>query len=96
MAARIFYLDELATRIATHLLAIGGFRSTVALALTCRALEVPALKTLWETEACSPKDLILRLLPDLWCSIYPDPEDEPHLRLLVSPCWHRANYTLHT
>jgi len=47
MAARVLNLDELASRIAIHLLAISP-RSTVFLALACKALEVPALRAFWE------------------------------------------------
>ena len=46
MAARVVHLDELATLIATHLVTISP-RSAPALAQTCRALEVPALRALW-------------------------------------------------
>jgi len=60
MAARVFKLDELATQIAADLLAISP-RTTVSLALTCKALQVPALMALWETE-CSPASLFCRVL----------------------------------
>jgi len=46
MAAQVLQLDELATPIATYLVAISP-RSAVALAQTCRVLEVPALSALW-------------------------------------------------
>ena len=45
MAAHVFDLDELATRIATHLLAVSP-KTTVAFALTCKALEVPAFRAM--------------------------------------------------
>ena len=61
MATRVFKVDELAAQIATHLLAISP-KSTVALAMTCRAIEVPALRTLWETRA-SLSFLFMRILP---------------------------------
>jgi len=77
---RVLKLDELAARIATHLLAISR-RSTVSLALTCRALEVPALMALWETE-CSLTSLIKRVLPmNAWCIVVQRHSD---LGLLVS------------
>ena len=60
MAARVFKLEELATQIATHLLAI-NLKSTLALALTSRALEVPALKALWGLQG-SFKVLITQVL----------------------------------
>jgi len=82
MAARVFKLDELATRIATHLLAISQ-KSTVSLALTCRALEVPALRTLWEKRFCSFNFLIMRVLStNVWCFVFPDPDED--LCVLVS------------
>ena len=66
MATHVFKIDELATQIATHLLAISP-KSTVALAMTCRATEVPALRTLWETRS-SLKFLFIRILPTgAWC-----------------------------
>ena len=81
MATRVFKLDELATRIATHLSAANP-GSTVALALTCRALEVPALRALWGAQLCSLSRLIMRVLPtNAWCSIFPRNSD---LHLLVS------------
>ena len=81
MAARVFNLDELASRIAIHLLAMSP-RTTLALALTCRALEVPALRALWETLGCL-KFLIQHVGPaDAQCYIFLRPSD---LRLLVSP-----------
>lgn len=61
MAARVFRLDELASRIAAHLLVVSP-RSTVALALTCKALEVPALRTLWGRQ-CTLSSLIERVMP---------------------------------
>ena len=65
MAVSVFKLDELATQIATHLHAV-SVGSTVALALTCRVLEVPALRVLWETQG-SLGSLIMRVLPrDAW------------------------------
>ena len=65
MAVCVFKVDELATQIASHLLAISP-RSTVALALTCRASEVPALRVLWETQD-SLSTLITCVLPtDAW------------------------------
>ena len=45
MATHVFELDELATHIATHLLAVSP-KTTVAFALTCKALEVPAFRAL--------------------------------------------------
>ena len=82
MAARVFKLDELATRIAEHLFAISP-RSIVAFALTCRNLEVPALRTLWEKQD-SFSSLIQRVLPTgIQCYVFPDPEED--LCLLVSP-----------
>jgi hypothetical protein len=81
MATRVFKLDELASRIATYLLTISP-RSTVALALTCRALEVPALRALWETQ-CSFNHLIMRVLStDAFCFTFPGRSD---LCLLVRP-----------
>jgi hypothetical protein len=81
MAARVFKLEKLATRIATHLLAISP-ESTVSLALTCRALEVPALRALWEAQSCSLSRLIMRVLSDeILCFAYPGNGD---LCLLVS------------
>ena len=66
MATHVFKVDELAEQIASHLLAISP-KSTAALALTCRAVEVPALRTLWETRA-SLKFLFIRILPTgAWC-----------------------------
>ena len=47
--ARVFKLEELAIRIATQLHAISP-KSVVKLALTCRALEAPALGVLWENQ----------------------------------------------
>lgn len=84
MAARAFYLDELATEIAAQFLAAGGSQGALALALTCMALEVPVLKTLWGTELCSPKDLIQRVSPNLLHSTCPDPVWEPHRSFSVS------------
>ena len=49
MAARVFNVDELAARIAAHLLEISP-KSTLALALTCQAVEIPALRALWGTQ----------------------------------------------
>jgi hypothetical protein len=67
MAARVLCVDELAMLIATHLVAINP-RSAIALAQTCRALEVPALSALWETQA-DLKPLIVCVLPgDAWSS----------------------------
>jgi hypothetical protein len=81
MAAHVFRVDELATRIATHLFAISP-KSTVALALTCRALEVPALRALWEAQPCSLDRLIMRVLSaDALCFVFPRSSD---LCLLVS------------
>jgi len=81
MAARVFNLDELATRIATHLFTISP-QGTVALALTCRALEIPALRALWEAQSCSLSHLIMRVLStEVWCFIFPRNSD---LCLLVS------------
>lgn len=60
MATRVFELEELATQIATSLLAI-SLGSTVALGLTCRALEVPARKMLRATRG-SFKDPIMHVL----------------------------------
>ena len=80
MASRVFNLDELASRIAIHLLAISP-TSTVALALTCKALEVPALRELWGTRG-SLSFLIMRVLStDAWGFTFP-PGTE--LSLLVS------------
>ena len=82
MATRVFKLDELATRIATHL-STANPGSTVALALTCRALEVPALRALWGTQLYSLSRLITRVLSkEVWCFIFP--ESESGLYLLVS------------
>ena len=61
MAARVFRLDELTTQIAADLLAISP-RSTVSFGLTCKALQVPALMALWETQ-CSLDSLVKRVLP---------------------------------
>ena len=75
MAARVFELDELATRITAYLLTISP-RTTVALALTCRAVEVPVLRTLWEVHSCSLSHLIVRVLPtNAWCYIFPESND---------------------
>jgi hypothetical protein len=75
MATRVFKMDELATRIATHLLAISP-KSTLALALTCRALEVPALRALWEGQPRSLKHFIMRILPtEVWCFVFPRHSD---------------------
>lgn len=76
MAVRVLKTDELAARIATHLQAISR-KSTVALALTCRALEVPALRALWETRPCVELSyVIMRFLPtDAWCFIFPRGKD---------------------
>ncbi|KAF9647873.1 hypothetical protein BDM02DRAFT_2493453 [Thelephora ganbajun] len=85
MATRVFKLDELATRIATHLLAISS-KSTVALALTCRDLEVPALRTLWETQFCSLESLIKRVLStDVWGFVFPDEDADLCLFALQRP-----------
>jgi len=66
MAAQVLQLDELTTLIATHLVTISP-RSTVALAQTCRALEVPALSALSGTKS-SMKLLISSVLPvDAFC-----------------------------
>ena len=82
MSARVFRTDELAARIATHLQAISR-KSTISLALTCRTLEVPALRSLWEALPCVElKPIIIRLLPGDTCSfIFPRGKD---LCLLVS------------
>lgn len=81
MAARVFELDELATRIADHLLSISR-ASVVALALTCRNLEVPALRALWAKQG-SFSSLIQLVLPTgMLCHTFPDPEGD--LCLLVS------------
>lgn len=80
MAARVFKIDELATYIATHLLAISP-ESTVALALTCRALEGPVLKLLWEMED-SLQLLIIRVLA--MEAFYFSLPDRAGLYLLVS------------
>ena len=61
MATRVIHVDELATLIATHLVAISP-RSTLTLAQSCRALEIPALSTLWEIQH-SIKLLIKSVLP---------------------------------
>ena len=80
MASRVFNLDELASRIAAYLLAISP-TSTVALALTCKALEVPALRALWGPRG-SLSFLIMRLLStDAWHFTFPRRSD---LCLLVS------------
>ena len=82
MAARVLKIDELATRIAANLRAISP-KDTVSLALTCRALEVPALRALWETRLCSFGDLFMHMLPtDAWCFVFPDPDED--FCLLVS------------
>lgn len=88
MAVRVFNLDELASRVATHLFVMSP-SSTVALALTCQALEVPALRALWETQP-SLKFLIQRVGPrDAECYTFLRPSD---LCLLVSSLflasWH--------
>ena len=65
MASQVFSVDELATLIATHLVEISP-RSAVSLALTCRALEVPALIALWGTQD-SIRSFITHVLPeDIW------------------------------
>ena len=80
MAARVFNVDELATRIATHLEI--SPKSTLALALTCRAVEVPALRALWGTQD-TLKFLFICVLPtDVWCFGFLPYVD---LSLLVSP-----------
>ena len=73
MADHVFKVDELATQIATNLLAISR-KSVVALALTCRALEDPTLRVLWETQD-SLGFLITRVLPtEAWrIQDHPDP-----------------------
>ena len=74
MASRVFNLDELASRIAIHLLGISP-SSTVALALTCKALEVPALRALWGQRG-SLGFLVVRLLStDVWCPTFTRPAD---------------------
>jgi hypothetical protein len=89
MAAHVFKIDELATRIAAHLLAINP-ASMVVLALTCRALEVPALKTLWETWD-SFGDLMRVLSTDAWCFVIPhDTELCFYVSLLLSSSGHPA------
>ena len=81
MAERVFNVDELATRIAAHLVTISK-KSAVALALTCRVLEDPALRALWETRD-SLGFLFNRVLPtDAYCYRLSRVTD---LRLLVSP-----------
>ena len=80
MADHVFKLDELATNIATHLLVV-SWKSTVSLALTCWALEVPALWVLWET-CHSLKFLFMCVLPmDACCFEFLHDSD---LCLLVS------------
>jgi len=88
VAARVFKLEELATRIATHLLAISP-ESVVELALTCRALEAPALGALWENEG-SLSSLIERVLPkDIQCYVgYDDSDVQPLVRPLFFPGRH--------
>ena len=84
MAARVLKMDELATRIATHLFAIspGG---PVALALTCRALEVPALRVLWEAQPFSFNKLIMRVLStEAWCFVFRGNSDRCLLVSLLS------------
>ena len=83
MAARVFKLDELATRISAHLHAISPI-STVALALTCRALEVPALRALWEKQG-SFIDLITRVLPEGTLRLVFLEEDDIYLLVSVPP-----------
>ena len=61
IASRVFGVEDLAGQIATHLVAISQ-ESAVALAQTCRALEVPALSALWVTKN-SLNFLITRILP---------------------------------
>ena len=105
MAARVFGIEELATQIATHLFAISP-RSTLALALTCRALEVPALRAFWETRG-DLQHLIMQLLPtDAWCFIFPyltygfddvyddeyDYDDASYLILLVGSLFSSTRY----
>ena len=76
MSDRVFRTDELAARIATHLQAISR-KGTVSLALTCGALEVPALRALWEARPrVELSRIIMRLLSDdTWCSIFPRDND---------------------
>ena len=70
MTARVFKVDELATRIATHLVAISP-AATIALALTCKALEVPALRAFWGVRLCSLNNLIMRLLStEVWHFVF--------------------------
>ena len=81
MAAHVFKRDNLAGRIATYLLAISP-GTTVALALTCRDLEVPTLRVLWEKED-TLIFLIKRVLPtDIQYYVYPPHTDH---RSLVGP-----------
>jgi len=94
MAARVFNLDELATRIATHLAIHPG--STVALALTCRALEVPALRALWGARLWSLNQVFMRVLStDAWCFVFPtqDSDSESDFCLLVSLLFPSARWT---
>ena len=65
LPSRVFGVEELAALIATHLVAISP-RAAVALAQTCRALEVPALRALWATRS-SLNSLITRVLPANAC-----------------------------
>ena len=82
LAAHVFKIEELAVRIVTHLLAMSP-ESVAALAITCRALEAPALMVLWEKED-SLGSLIERVLPwDIQC--YVSPHYDSDLSLLVSP-----------
>jgi len=81
MAARVFSLDELASRIAIHLLTMSP-KSTLALALTCQALKIPALRALWKTQH-SLNSLIRSVVPiDMLCFSFPG---RSGLLLLVNP-----------
>ena len=91
ITTRVFELDELATRIAGHLLVISR-GSLVAFALTCRALEVPALRTLWGKQG-SLSFLIERVLPrDMTGLAFPDEDSD--LCLVVSSLF--LPYRYHT
>ena len=74
MAAHVFGLDELSRRIATHLLAVSP-KSTVAFALTCRALEVSALRTPYEAQSYLLSRFMRVFSTDMWYFLFPGNKD---------------------
>ena len=68
---RIFEISELTTLIASQLALISQ-KSTLNLACTCRNLEEPALRLLWQTQPLL--DTLLKVLPkDTWRCDNPGP-----------------------